>query len=232
MIIRTLELLEGARRARGLTVIIDVFRAFSVASYVMGNGAREIIPVGDIQQAYDLKARFPEAVLIGERGGKKCPGFDYGNSPAEVLPVDFTGKTVIQTTGAGTQGVVNAAGADEILGGSFPMAGAILRYIRMRRPEEVSLVAMGTRGQVHSDEDTLFARYLTAHLQGTEAPTMEEIRAHLRHYPSAEKFFDPQADWAPEQDFDLCLQADRFPFVLKLDCEPSTSQHCFRRVDV
>ncbi len=231
MKIRTLELLDGARQARGLTVIIDVFRAFSVAAYVMGGGAREILPVGDIQRAYNLKKCFPEALLIGERGGKKCPGFDYGNSPSEVLAVDFTDRTVIQTTGAGTQGVVNACGADEIIGGSFPMAGAIARYIQARQPEEVSLVAMGTRGQIHSDEDTLFAQYLTALLTGAGHPTLEEIRTHLRHYASAEKFFDPAAFWAPEADFHLCLQ-DRFPFILKLCRQPSAAGPSFRRVDL
>lgn len=230
--IRTLELLEGAREARGLTVIIDVFRAFSVASYVIGNGAREIIPVGDIQHAYHLKKSLPGAILIGERGGRKCPGFDYGNSPAEILPVDFTGKTVIQTTGAGTQGVVNAVGADEIIGGSFPMAEAIVQYIRMRQPKEVSLVAMGTRGQIHSNEDTLFAQYLTARLKGAASPAMEEIRDCLRHDASAEKFFDPDADWAPERDFDLCLRESCFSFVLKLFHEPSIGGSYFRRVDI
>ena len=45
MHIEVLDLIEGAKQARGLTVIIDVFRAFSTACYVVQNGAREIIPV-------------------------------------------------------------------------------------------------------------------------------------------------------------------------------------------
>jgi 2-phosphosulfolactate phosphatase len=52
MDIEILHLIEGARQAKGLTVIIDVFRAFSTACYVIRNGASQIIPVGDVELAY------------------------------------------------------------------------------------------------------------------------------------------------------------------------------------
>ena len=40
-----LQLIDGAKSARGLTVIIDVFRAFSVEAYLFAQGADKIIPV-------------------------------------------------------------------------------------------------------------------------------------------------------------------------------------------
>ena len=43
MEVTILQLLEGAKKSEGLAVIIDVFRAFSVACYVSGNGAKKII---------------------------------------------------------------------------------------------------------------------------------------------------------------------------------------------
>ena len=46
MNIQILQLIEGAKAARGLTVIIDVFRAFSVEAYLFAQGAEMIIPVG------------------------------------------------------------------------------------------------------------------------------------------------------------------------------------------
>ena len=42
MKVEILEFVEGARRARGITVIIDVFRAFSVACYAADAGAARI----------------------------------------------------------------------------------------------------------------------------------------------------------------------------------------------
>ena len=42
MNIQILELIEGAKAAKGLTVIIDVFRAMTVEAYVIQNGAARV----------------------------------------------------------------------------------------------------------------------------------------------------------------------------------------------
>ena len=85
MEIQILQLLEGARQARGLTVIIDVFRAFSTACYAVNKGVGPIYPVGNIEEAYALKEKNPEALLVGERNERPPEGFDFGNSPALLL---------------------------------------------------------------------------------------------------------------------------------------------------
>lgn len=213
MKVQILPLLKGARQAEGIAVIIDVFRAFSVASYAFGNGARRIIPVGDTKAAHDLKKSHPEYLLIGERGGRKIPGFDYGNSPAEIEDVDFRGKTLIFATTAGTRGLVHAA-AETVMTGSLVNAEAVVRYLQSRDPDLVSLVPMGSGGTVRSEEDDLCAEYLKSALQGERPADFIAIRKRLQACPAAQKFFDPSADWAPERDFDLCLQLNRFPFVL------------------
>lgn len=46
MEIRILELIEGAKKAEGLTVIIDVFRAFSLECYLYARGASAVFPAG------------------------------------------------------------------------------------------------------------------------------------------------------------------------------------------
>ena len=43
MNIEILHLIEGAKKAKGVTVVIDVFRAFTVEAYVMSRGAKKII---------------------------------------------------------------------------------------------------------------------------------------------------------------------------------------------
>ena len=72
MNIRILKLIEGARQAQGITVVIDVFRAFSLEAYLFSWGVKEIRPVGSIEEAFALQKEMPGSVLIGERGGKKC----------------------------------------------------------------------------------------------------------------------------------------------------------------
>ena len=213
---RRLSLVSGAGEARGLAVVIDVFRAFTTAAYVMANGAERIIPVGSLEEAFRLKREHPYWVLIGERGGKRVEGFDYGNSPHEASLADFSGRTVIQTTGAGTQGVVRAAGADAILLGSFVMAGAIVRYIQRAEPEVVSLVAMGSAGVESSEEDESCAAYIEGLLRG-EMPDFEEMKRRIRASPSGSKFFDPSQPHFREEDFRLALELNRFDFVLKVE---------------
>jgi len=230
MKIKILHLIDGAKQARGLTVIIDVFRAFSVACYVFGNGAEKIIPLGDIDVAYRLKKENPNFLLIGEREGKKPRGFDYGNSPAQIETVDFAKKIILQTTSAGTQGIANAVNADEILTGSFVNAQAIINYIKKQNPDYVSLVAMGHAGLYITEEDELCAEYIKNALEGNPND-FSEIRKRLRNCAGANKFFDPTKDWAPEKDFELCLSLDKFNFVLKMESYDN-NQLYFKKIEI
>ena len=84
MKIKHLQLIEGAKQAEGLTVIIDVFRAFSLECYLYDMGVKEIRPIGSIEDAFALSEKIPNSILVGERKGKKCEGFVYGNSPSAV----------------------------------------------------------------------------------------------------------------------------------------------------
>ncbi|MGE7225747.1 2-phosphosulfolactate phosphatase [Paenibacillus sp. PDC88] len=216
MEINIYQFIEGARKAKGLTVIIDVFRAFSVACYVKDNGVKDLIPVGDLETAYRLKKKNPEYILMGERGGIIQPGFDYGNSPSSIESIDFSGKTVVHTTSAGTQGIVNAVDASEIITGSFVNAQAIIDYIRMKNPAVVSLVCMGWGATEEADEDTLFAEYVKNVLEGKPVD-FNSIRHYLLHESKTGKFLDVRNASAPPEDFDLCMSLDRFHFVLRAE---------------
>ena len=132
MNIKILHMIEGAKQATGVTVVIDVFRAFSVEAYLMNSNVKKIIPVGDMQIAHDYKKNNPGVILVGERHGRILPGFDFGNSPSQLEGADLTGKTVIHTTSAGTQGIANAKNADVILTGSLVNAKAVAKYICSR----------------------------------------------------------------------------------------------------
>ena len=115
MDIRILHMTEGAKQAEGTAVIIDVFRAFTWEAVMFERGAKVIYPTASIEESWRLKEEFPDAVIAGERNGVKVEGFDFGNAPSELETLDMTGRTVIHTTSAGTQGIILAANADEIL---------------------------------------------------------------------------------------------------------------------
>ena len=216
MDIRILQLIEGAKQARGLTVIIDVFRAFSLEAYLMDAGAERIYPIGQAEKVFALKAEHPDWIAIGERGGKKMDGMDFGNSPSSFEGMDLSGKVCLHTTSAGTQGIANASGASEIITGSLVNAKAIARYIEKSGAQEVSLVAMGLSGDKESEEDTLCAEYIKSLLLGEPMELAGPIES--LKYTSGAKFFDPaKAEIFPTRDFELCTMPDRFDFVLKLE---------------
>ena len=215
MNIKILHMIEGAKKAIGTTVIIDVFRAFSVEAYLFSKGAKKIIPVGDVNLAYQLKEQNTEVILAGERHGKILPGFDTGNSPSELISLEVEDKIVVHTTSAGTQGIANATNAEEILGASLVNAKATAEYIKRSGAMDVSLVCMGLEALTETEEDTLCARYIKSLLEGTHIDMDKEIE-RLK-YTSGAKFFDKsQNDVFPEKDFYMCTELDKFDFVLKL----------------
>jgi len=221
MNIKILQLLEGAKQATGLTVVIDVFRAYSLEAYLLSMGAEKIIPVGKEEIAYKLKEENPDMILAGERGGKIMPGFDIGNSPAQAKSLDVAGKTVIHTTSAGTQGIANAVNADEIIGGSLVTAKAIAKYIRRSGKTDISLVCMGLAALTPTEEDTLCARYIKALLEGTADEIDFEKEIEILKNTSGAKFFDKsKSDVFPEEDFHMCVEVDKFNFVPKLVKSP------------
>ena len=217
MNIKILELIDGAKQAEGLTVVIDVLRAFSLEACLFVQGAEKIYPIGDMNEAFALKAEHPDWLLFGERGGAKVPGCDYGNSPTGIAGIDFTGKTLIHSTSAGTQGIVNATGADEIITGSLLNARAIAEYIKKKDPETVSFCAMGNAGVRRANEDVLCAEYIKSILLGHPMPDIKE-RARELEWNGAEHFFNENTQHVyPKPDFFKCIEVDSYDLVIRVD---------------
>jgi hypothetical protein len=80
---------------------------------------------------------------MGEVGGRAPAGFDFGNSPFEVSSVNFDGKSIVQRTSAGTQGIVAARHAERLYATSLVTASATARALLSSASSHISLVAMG-----------------------------------------------------------------------------------------
>ncbi len=115
-----------------------------------------MIPCLTIDQARDTAAalRAEGVVLGGERGGMPIEGFDLGNSPAEYVPATVGGKIVVLTTTNGTKTLLECAGAEQVLIGSFVNLSALCSLLAER--QNVDLVCAGTDGHV-TREDVLLA---------------------------------------------------------------------------
>jgi len=180
MNIKILNLIEGAKKATGVAVIIDVFRAFSVECYIMDKNPKVLYACGDKTLAYNYKNEHKDALLVGERHGVMLEGFNYGNSPSQIEKADLSNKTIVHTTSAGTQGIENAINADVILTGSLVNAKAIAEYIKKNNFKEVSLVGMGIETLYEAEEDTLCALYIKSLLEDKPLLDMNERIEHLK----------------------------------------------------
>jgi 2-phosphosulfolactate phosphatase len=211
--INILYLTEGAKKASGLVVVIDVFRAFSLEAYLYDKSVSSIQIVDSVNEALLLKKSNPELLLIGERKGIKCEGFDFGNSPSAIMNGMVSRKSIVHTTSQGTKGVC-AVNSDKVITGSFVNASAIAQYILQLNPSNVSLVCMGNSSMKVAEEDVLCAEYIKSLLINDLLYNVDEYLLDLKN-GSGKKFFDSEMqDIYPEQDFWMCIDKDKFDFVL------------------
>lgn len=220
MRIHSADFVAGASKARGVAIVIDVFRACSLQAHALAAGATAIVPVEGVEEAKALKVAHPDWLLVGERQARRLPGFDCGNSPTEILAAAPVGRTIIHTTHAGTQGLVAASRvASHVFTGAFVNLSATVAAVRAIAPQEVTVIAMGHEARERCVEDDLCRDEFIARLEGRQVDVSDFTRL-LRSAPAAAKFFDPAADWAPESDFALCTACDVLPFAVSLRRSP------------
>jgi 2-phosphosulfolactate phosphatase len=210
-------LLAGAKAARGMAVIIDVFRAFTCTPLMFSLGIKKSILVSQPHEALALKRRNQNYILVGEVGGLPIEGFDLGNSPSEILnqkPSYFSGKTAVQRTSSGVQGALTALEvADEVVVASYNIARATARYILSKQPAQVTLVAMGWDLKERAPEDDWCARYI-AHLLGAGEYNHNQALREILFSQTAQRFLNANEPKFPPEDPVLCLQRDVYGYAL------------------
>ena len=198
---------DGAAAATGDVVVIDVIRAFTTAAYAFAAGIDEIELVATVEEAWSRPA-----FRMGEVGGRLVSGFDHGNSPSQLVGRRLSGCAV-QRTSSGTQGVVLASSARTLWLGSLVVASATARALSSS--SEVTLVAMGGRGEPAEEEDMAAAIYISALLRG-EPPPRERALAMVRGSHAAALHAADSPD-RPRADIDCCCAIDAFDFAMKVE---------------
>ena len=224
MEIRIGSLSRDASAATGAALVIDVFRAFTTAAIAFDRGAERITLVAEVEEALAIRKNNPAIadILMGEVDGRRPEGFDYGNSPYEASSVDFNGKSVVQSTRAGTVGTAaaGAAGCDPIYVTSFVVAGATVKAVLAEDPppERVTILAMGDQGVNRADEDEHCAMYLRNWLEGRN-PDPEALRKLIMAGGATQKFFDDAQPQFHPRDVGLALEVDRYAFAMRVTRE-------------
>ena len=210
--------LETCENATGTVVVIDVLRAFTTAAYAFASGVQRIILAGGVEDAFSLKKRFPSALLMGEVDGLPVKGFDYSNSPTELVNQDLEGHQFIQRTSAGTQGIVRSVDASTLLAGSLCCARATAGFISRFTDKNVTFVITGKGPRGWGDEDDACADYIEGLLNG-ESPPVEPYIRRVKGSLAAQKFLDEQEPDFPISDLEYCVAVDRFNFVMRVERE-------------
>lgn len=154
-------------------VMVDVFRASSVICAGLYNQANKIIPVKNVDEAFELKVKSKsETLLCGERKSIKVDGFDLGNSPLEYKQEVVKNKDIILTTSNGTRIFTLGKDAYKRVIGCFANLDFVLKDISSYISElksnknKINLLFLcaGTNGN-YSREDALFIAKLISSIK-------------------------------------------------------------------
>ena len=205
--------IDGAREARGTVVVIDVLRSFTVSAYALAGGARECRLVRTVDEARDLAARTPGAILCAEENTLPVEGIAISNSPTKIRELDMNDRVLIQRSSAGTQVAAAVVQSNDILAASLVVAGATAQACLLRDPETLWLIASADH-----PEDHACAIYIEALIRG-EKPDLDHLLKPLRATDRYQKLM--RGDWPgfPASDLDLALTADRFDFAMPVTKE-------------
>lgn len=211
---------RAAAREGAAVVVVDAYRASTTIAVLVEKGAR-VVPVASIEEA----AEYPNADFrIGERGSAKVRGFDFGNSPTEVLEAEMEpGSTVVLSTTNGTRVTEAAEGAAAIFSGAFVNARAIAEALK-DGAYGPRLVVVGCGWEGHrSSEDEAAAGAILHHLSvnGAELDERAERSVDLYHRRSKDVLARNTAArrllrLGYEKDLGFCLAEDTIPVVPRL----------------
>lgn len=206
--------LEDCHTARGVVIVIDVLRAFSTAAYAFSLGAKEVLLVGTVEDALSLRSQIRDSKVMGEVNGLRPDGFDFGNSPTYLCQEDLSNITMIQRTSAGTQGVIRSENAETLLGASFVVADATVKYVNKLGVHEVTFVITG-KDVEGGDEDLACGEYLEALFKGNH-PDPQPFIQRVFNSRDGLLHLDPNRIGFPFSDLEYCTQIDKFDFAMPI----------------
>jgi len=202
----------------GAVVVIDVIRAFTTAAYAFASGAVEIYLVGTVDEAVAFKAARPGTLAMGEDHGRRPQGFDLPNSPSMAREADLDGRTMVQRTSAGTQGVVHAVDATRMWAASLVVASATARAVETAGIGAPSYVITG-RFEDRPDrgaDDVLTAELIERARVG-EPLEAQATAAALLNTEEAARTLLLGAPHVDPCDIELAAAVDAFDFAMEVE---------------
>lgn len=196
-------------------IVIDVFRAFTTACYVLACSPAHYILANQSQVIAKLAAIYPHVLLIGKPEKNVHLTYDIPNSPTRTQEVDITHKTVLHRTEAGAKGVLQALKqpSNIVLAAGLVNADATVNYLKQLKIKNIAILPMGHEATTPSLEDDICADYIRACLRGEQfhlASFLPAIREGAGRY-----FFGDDQWQYPREDFARCLSVNHFDFAIQ-----------------
>jgi 2-phosphosulfolactate phosphatase len=156
-------------------------------------------------------------LAMGENHGHRPEGFDFPNSPAMVSRADLRGRTLVQRTSAGTQGVVGAHGASRLWAASLACASATARVVRAAGSAAPTYVITGCFADApeRGDDDRLTADFIERARLGADLDIDGTTQALLAT-DEAVRTLALGPDHCDPLDIEFASRIDAFDFAMEV----------------
>ncbi|MBI5837778.1 MAG: 2-phosphosulfolactate phosphatase [Candidatus Eisenbacteria bacterium] len=153
----TAEAGEAADLGGRAVLVLDVLRATTTLAFAFAHGARLALPAADVPAALRLADGLAHdgVLLCGERGGRRIPGFDLGNSPLEYTAARVGGRPLVFASTNGSRALKALRGVTRAATAALVNASSAARWV-LAGPGPLTLLCSGQEGQA-SPEDLLGA---------------------------------------------------------------------------
>jgi len=206
-------------------IMVDVIRTSTTVVTLLDRGCRHVYPVSDSRHALDLAAQCG-FVTIGERDGEILPGFDFNNSPRQLLSsAHIRSRDVILSTTNGTmvlQKIVPGSKNTVLIGAAVNATACARSAVAMclAGGRDMGLLCAGRNGRLATDDVVcagLLVEKLTACAQGTVIEYSDGAKAAAQLYHAYSSLLDAFTvsesgsilkRLGEEADIELCARTD------------------------
>jgi len=212
-------------------VVVDVFRATSCMVTAFAHGAKEILPVEQVELCAQYQSQ--GYLCSAERNGITPPGFDFDNSPFSYQSSKVQGARLCVTTTNGTVAIRRAAQASQLMIGAFLNIRTVVQALKDWQGDALVLCA-GWKGKPNL-EDSLFAGALVDHLHGHYEVADDAALMAWQQYHLASKDLITAVKNSShvkrllglgiEKDIAFCLEQDKYPVLPVWDGERLVLAH-------
>jgi 2-phosphosulfolactate phosphatase len=138
--------------ANATVIVVDLLRASTTICQALVAGAECVMPFAEIDRTLQLADKFGRnrVLLGGERGGRRIPGFNLGNSPAEYTPERVAGRRILFTTTNGARALDHVKDAQRVLVGAAVNRLAIAEAVA--NSKQVAIICAGTDGEIARED--------------------------------------------------------------------------------